>query len=168
MLPGDDLVNRIVEQLNRNGPLNDPRHLEAQAAPLEDYCKEEVRKSIKRLPLGLDLRVTTGQARQLSRLLRNHDPGRSLMYTRHAQRGAPDRGDPLKLRCAEEAYFLADMFSPEPPTGTEGGPYLMIAALLLEAATGEREGDKGAAMKRPCAQWLRFRRQFPNNNPDVR
>jgi hypothetical protein len=169
--PGDadDLVDRIVEQLERSGRLNEPRASAGRSIPLPDYLRSEVRRIINNLPLGLIYPAPTADdARQLAEVYRRRGEEKTaMMYAYHAQRGVPEgEGDfRLKLRCAEEAYCLMEWFSPAKPTGSVDGPYFMIAALLYEAATGTSPDNLDTAMKRPCTQWLKYRQRYPNNTP---
>jgi hypothetical protein len=161
------LVDRILEQLKRNAPLNDPRALAGRVVPLADHVLVEVQRIINTLPLGLAPTLTASAARQRAELhLRRGERLQATMFAHHAQRGVPDGGDKLKIRCAEEAYSLMEWFSPDPaPTGTAGGPYLMITALLHEAATGTLADDPGTDMKRACTRWLKYKRKWPSNTP---
>jgi hypothetical protein len=166
----DDLINRIVKELQRNGPLNDPRALAGRSILLPDYLRSEVRRTINNLlqPLGLVPPLTADTARQLAELhLRRGEKTKAMMYAHHAQRGVPDGGDRLKLRCAEEAYHLMEWFSPPDlkPTLGADGPYFMITGLLYEAATGIPTDDLDTAMKRSCTRWLKYRKKFPCNTP---
>jgi hypothetical protein len=165
----DHLVDRIVEQLERNSPLNDPRALAGRSTPLPDYLRSEVRRIINNLPLGLIYPTPTADdARQLAEFYRRRGEEKTaMMYAYHAQRGVPEgEGDfRLKLRCAEESYCLMEWFSPDKPTGSVDGPYFMIAALLYEAATGTSPDNLDTAMKRPCTRWLQYRQSYPCNTP---
>ena len=73
----------------------------------------------------------------------------------------PNRAGALPYKCAAEAFFLMEQFSLKKLTGTEDGPFLMIAAKLYEAVTGKREAD----MRRACHFVLENRRRYPRNDP---
>jgi hypothetical protein len=72
----------------------------------------------------------------------------------------PERGGkdgPLKWHCADEAFFLVEMFSAKAPSGYIDGPFRKIAVQLYEAVTG-RSGlidDLG----RTCERLLEERRK---------
>ena len=76
-------------------------------------------------------------------------------HVEHSLRQEPsERADDLKHRCAAEAHYLMEQFSPKKITGTEGGAFRVIAAKPYEAATGGMKAD----MKRRCDSVLRNRR----------
>jgi hypothetical protein len=61
----------------------------------------------------------------------------------------------LKHYCADEAFFLMEMFSTKAPTFSEGDPFRIIAEKLYEAVTGRKDAD----MERACDWILKERRK---------
>ena len=70
------------------------------------------------------------------------------------QEPPPRATNPLKYRCAREAYFLMDRWSAKAATFSAGGPYQVVAQKLYEAATGQRDAN----IKRACDWTLHQRR----------
>jgi hypothetical protein len=126
--------------------LRDPRESKDRNTPLDEYVREEVRHSIERMRQIQATKFLSGL-----HILR-WDP--------------PERADKLKWGCAVEARFLMTVyFSEQKPTGTAGGPFLTIAALLYEGVTGEKSTD--VSMKRACEAVLLLRARKRDLNPRI-
>jgi hypothetical protein len=168
----DEAIATIIECL-KEGVLNDPRGAEHRTPPLEDHVKTEVRRSIEGMRLDVPELPPEHASKVEAQAAALHAAGKAQRAYVKALRKAgltaladhvahtlwqepPERADTLKYACAAEAFYLLEMFAKAPPTGTEGGPFRMIAATLYEAATGESEPD----MKRACAFVLDSRRRF--------
>jgi hypothetical protein len=175
----DDFVAAIFDELETCG-LNDPRPLAQRGTlPLEDYLRSEVRRSIERV------QTLTNPPADLRNLFDSLPPRPMSYYRRIAkeleavaflpsqidalrqlqaiEQEPPERGDALKYRCAAEAYYLMDLFSSKPPTGTFEGPFQTIAGVLYNAVTGCEPTD----MKRSCDRVLERRRyaEVVSNRP---
>ena len=91
--------------------------------------------------------------RKAARLLRKIDRA-DLAEQLGWQEPPPRATDPLKYYCADESYFLMEMFSAKAPTFSAGDPYQVIAQRLYEAATGHEVN-----VERACDWILRQRRK---------
>jgi hypothetical protein len=149
-----DLVESIIAELKRKlvwrewvtVDLRDPRESKDRNTPLGEYVCEEVRYSIERMRAIQAHRFPWGLS------LLGWEP--------------PERADKLKWCCAVEARFLMTVyFSQQKPTGTAGGPFLAIAALLYEGVTGEKSTD--VSMKRACESVLLLRARRRYWNPQI-
>jgi hypothetical protein len=167
----DDFVAAILDELKGYG-LNDPRALARRVSPLDDYLRVEVRRSIERV------RTLTNPPAELRNLFDSLPPQPMSYYRRIAkeleavaflpsqiaalrqlqaiEQEPPERGDALKYRCAAEAYYLMDLFSSKPPTGTAEGPFQIITGVLYNAVTSREPTD----MKRSCDRVLEHRRRY--------
>jgi hypothetical protein len=93
-----------------------------------------------------------GNVRKAARLLRKI--GRADLAEQLGWQGPPPRAtDPLKYYCADESYFLMEMFSAKAPTFSDGDPYQVTAQRLYEAATGQHVN-----VERAC-DWILHRRK---------
>ena len=151
------IVDDIVAQLKRGGLLAKPQDV-----------RTEVQRAIKflrdchagKLPSHEPL-LSVSEYRELRRLLRktgHADNGLARLPLDDRKRNwaePPRRAtDALKHRCADEAFFLMEMFSATAPTLSDGGAYYEIAQKLYEAVTGKRD----AKMERAC-RWIWHRRK---------
>lgn len=169
----DDFVTAIADELKACG-LNDPRTSDAQrVSPLEDHLRAEIGRSIERV------RTLSNPPANLRNLFDSLLPPRPMSYYRKTakeleavaflpsqiaalrqlqaiEQELPERSDALKHRCAAEAYYLMDLFSSKPATGTAEGPFQVIAGVLYSAVTGREPTD----MKRSCDRVLEYRRRY--------
>jgi hypothetical protein len=170
-----EAIKEIVKQLKEDGALNDPRGLELdhRTTPLEDHVRAEVRRSIERMDLDVPelppeyAAQVEARAAALRAALKVDSAAvkairkAGLPATARLWQETPNRANALPYKCAAEAFFLMEQFSLKKIAGTEGGPFIMISAMLYEAATGRREAD----VRRACLFILKNRRRYPRNDP---
>ena len=160
-----DIVADIVEQLKKGGPLRNPfERAYPTTAPI-DYVRIEVQRAIDRIQLRRDPtksvrrpKVTAADYRKLGRLLRKtgHTAyAEQIGASEHVRQEPPPRANALKHYCADEAFFLMEMFSTKAPTFSEGDPFRIIAEKLYEAVAGRKDAD----MERACDWILKERRK---------
>jgi hypothetical protein len=71
-----------------------------------------------------------------------------------AERQVPPWDDWRKCQCVREAFYLVDTLCKDPPTGSRTGPFIKVAHLLYEAATGDADAD----LYRICSDVLKGQR----------
>ena len=159
------LIELIVGQL-RAGGLNEPRSIsQRKQEPFKTYIRAQVMRSIDRvrrdnppMPKMIEIALAKKAIKPLLDTMIATDQMRStyalLDRISRLQRRPADKMNGEKYAQATEAYFLIETFCQKQPTGTEGGPFRLVAELLNEAVTGKAGGD----MKRACDQVLRDRR----------
>jgi hypothetical protein len=159
------LVDDIVAELRKGGPLGDPwarlpdgNHPYAGMAPA-DYVGVEVQRSIDRLRLRAappsfmpKITATAADYHKLGRLLRKMGKAglaEQFGASDHVVQEPPPRTDAPKHYCAAEAFDLMELFSATAPTFSEGRPYQIIAQKLYEALTSQQD----ASLERAC-DWV--------------
>jgi hypothetical protein len=177
------LVASIIDELKRGGLLNEPRrHFSADSPALLDHVRNEVQRSIDRIrqrqtsvlptfyyaetkhPDGewvedqfVELpKRTAADYRTLGRLLRKMGftaLAEQMGASEHVVQEPPPRADALNHCCADEAFFLMQMFSIK---DSKGEAFRAIAEMLYEAVTGKEAIKFG--MERACDWVLRERR----------
>jgi hypothetical protein len=157
------LVNDIVKQLKRGGPLRDPWAQRPDCAehpyagmPIDDVVRIEVQRAIQGVRNRRDCYPNLDEeARKKIRDMQSrsaadyHKLGRQVRkmgmttvidfgdfeapidFETLGQEPPPHAWEPLKYYCADEAFFLMEMFSAAPPTSSEGDyPFQMITQKL--------------------------------------
>jgi hypothetical protein len=159
--PDSDLVASIITELKKGGALCDPRPYD-RSLPLSDYVLSEVQRSLDRVRKLLTYKPSTPSltlsdyrkaAKALRKVVFTDEQREAIRQLEAVQQEPPERADARKYHCAAEAYFLMACFSAKEPTGTDEGPFQIIAAYIYEAVTGHEASD----MKRSCALVLRER-----------
>jgi hypothetical protein len=166
------IVADIIAQLERGGPINDPRaRPEDRLTPLGGHARREVQRSLDRVQLQLDPRPqgwpadapparTLAEYRKAAKALREvaftEEQREAIRQLEAVEQEPPERSDALKHYCAAEAYFIMEMFSAKAPTGYETGTFRTIAVLIYEAVSGEDRAN----LERACETVLHSRRRF--------
>lgn len=160
------LVNEIVDELKKGGPLKNPFKRAYSAMEPPDYVTTEVQRSLGRVRLRdkppffvPKIAASAADYRKLGRLLRKMGLttwAEQLGASDHVVQEPPPRANALKHYCADEAFFLMEMFSASAPTFSTGGPFQIIAQKLYEAVTGRANVD----LERACDWVLRERRKY--------
>jgi hypothetical protein len=165
------LIDDIVAELKKGGPLGDPwarvpdgKHPYAGMAPA-DYVGIEVQRSIDRLRLRVappsfmpKITATAADYHKLGRLLRKMgkaELAEQLGANDEVVQEPPPRADAPKHYCGIEAFDLIEMFSAKAPTFSETGPYQAIAQKLYESVTGRADVN----LERACDWVLTERRR---------
>jgi hypothetical protein len=153
----------IVDELEKGGALNDPRHY-SRPIPLSEHVRNEVRRSLARVRMLRAYKSATSDptladfraaARGLRKVAFTDEQQTAIQQLEAVRQEPPERADALKYRCAAEMYFLMEGFSAKGPTGSDGGPFQTGTGYIYEAVTGRASQD----MKRACALVLRERRR---------
>lgn len=111
---------------------------------LQAIVVKAVHRSIERVRLAVPMPSVAGW-RHGAAALRRDDvsgiPGSQWVEVSErfarAEQELPPRANPLKWKCASEAFYLVDTWSEKPPKASEGGPYFVISKLLFQACTGK-------------------------------
>jgi hypothetical protein len=159
------LANRADRKKSRNAWAPATFRSEDLLSPLGTYVRAETRRCINRvrmpkeLPPGKPGRPTAADYNRaiaaMERIAFTDSMREQIEWAKSVQLFPPDkRADMAKQDCAEESWFLMEYFSAQPPTGTEGGPFMLIAEFLFEGLTGSEANN----MKRACAAVLKNRR----------
>jgi hypothetical protein len=169
-----ELVAAIVDELGKGGAFHDPRHCENRADALAVHVSATVQRSLElarfkwdefKWPGPVPPRLPT--AAMLRRAAKAY---RAAAFTDEMRAEAdrleaievlpPTNADALKWRCADEAYFLFEMFSAAAPTGSAGRPFQTVAALIYEAVTGLGNDDMKRSTDFVLQRKRRFRHRF--------
>jgi hypothetical protein len=166
----EEIISEVIEELERGGPLDDPRNLNLKHEPasvwkfgsVDAFARVEIKRVIDRLrsPLSVtlpkvlshaDIRQSQEHLRQALELLAGL-PIVATIRDAYEQslklwRSPPERCTKAKYACADEAYYLIEMFHRDRPDGrrvatlADKGMFLRIAVHLYEALSDDSEAD---------------------------
>lgn len=165
-----DCYHTLVNELRRNGDLNDPRAPNYRLSSLDEYIRSEVQRSVTRIrmlrrlvrPLDGPMR-TADDLRRLGRVLAEiaftAAQAAAARELEMLDREPTKLANAIKHHCAEEAFYLIGCFSSEPMdhlNNLQHGAFHVVTKLLYEAVTDELDADVFRACDRLLRNWRQF------------